>query len=472
MSDRLEQGGFAATGMAMAAVGVAAALVVGASEQSAAGVATALYAALACLWVAFAVIMWLFLRQRRTRKKLASLYDRLLWLARHPESPLPAPLARLDDLTEQGVDQLSRLAIDHARHISIRRPNETGMLQRIVAGLSEPLLAVTESGQISLINAAARSMLGAETAAVGSSVFDILPRDSLLSALSEARKQGRPVFCGTVEAGRRMVDLQMVDLGAGVGALIRAGAATYDHALEFNLRLHEHAPPAYAPKEDTLLADLSFLVLDTETTGLDAHNDSVVSIGAVRMEGSRVFHSDAIDMLVNPGRPIPRAAQAIHGVTDAMVAGAPTLQDVMPDLLAKMKNCVVVGHNIGYDMAILAAGAKRIGAAWPTPRQLDTRFIIAGLEIMPDDPDLEEIASRLGVDPRGRHTALGDALVTAEVLRALLPELEHRGVRTWRQLKALCAQPRGLRDQAARFGWTIEEDPSPLPELELELATA
>lgn len=94
-----------------------------------------------------------------------------------------------------------------------------------------------------------------------------------------------------------------------------------------------------------------WVVLDVETTGLSAGRDRVIEIGAVAGEGERItgeFHS-----LVDPGRPVPRPAQRVHGITDAMLRGQPRAEEVLPDFHHFLGHSALVAHNAPFDLGFL-----------------------------------------------------------------------------------------------------------------------
>ncbi|MDP3892495.1 exonuclease domain-containing protein [Nocardioides sp.] len=199
-------------------------------------------------------------------------------------------------------------------------------------------------------------------------------------------------------------------------------------------------------RSSRLLADLTFTVLDTETTGLDpAGGDRIVSLGAVRVVNGRVLRQETFEQLVNPGRRVPAASTAIHGLTDAMLADAPRIEDVLPELTRFAEDTVLVGHDLGFDLRFLAPAARSAGLELTQP-VLDTLLLDVALFPGQRDHTLETIAGRLGVSVVGRHTALGDALVTADVLIGLLGPLREAGVQTLDE--ALTASRRAFRSRA------------------------
>lgn len=189
-------------------------------------------------------------------------------------------------------------------------------------------------------------------------------------------------------------------------------------------------PEQAAGWQDRPLAELDCTVFDTETTGFSpAAGDEIVSIGAVRVVGGRLRRAEVFERLVDPGRPVPPASTAVHGITDELVQGQPPLEQVLPLFARFCADTVLVGHNVGFDMGFLRAREARTGVRLTSP-VLDTLLLDAAAHPDAEEHSLEAIATRLGVDVVGRHTALGDALVTGEVLVRLLAVLQARGITT------------------------------------------
>jgi DNA polymerase III subunit epsilon len=178
------------------------------------------------------------------------------------------------------------------------------------------------------------------------------------------------------------------------------------------------------------LAQLSYTVFDTETTGLDpGGGDEILQIGATRIVNGRLLRSECFDSLVNPQRTIAAASTAIHGIDAAMVAGQPTIAQVLPAFHAFAADTVLVGHNVAFDMRFLQLKEAPTGIVFSQP-VLDTLLLAAVAQPNQPSQRLEALAQRLGVSLLGRHTALGDALVTAEVFLKLLPLLADKGIVT------------------------------------------
>jgi len=178
------------------------------------------------------------------------------------------------------------------------------------------------------------------------------------------------------------------------------------------------------------LAELAYTVFDTETTGLQpSAGDQILQIGATRIVAGKLRREDAFEQLVNPQRDIPAAGIAIHGIEPAMVTDAPTIDAVLPSFAAYAHDTVLVAHNAAFDMRFLELQRESTGVAFDQP-VLDTLLLSAVVHPAQESHRLESIAERLGVPVLGRHTALGDAMVTAEVFLKLVPLLGERGIHT------------------------------------------
>ncbi|PRY65712.1 DNA polymerase-3 subunit epsilon [Vreelandella songnenensis] len=194
---------------------------------------------------------------------------------------------------------------------------------------------------------------------------------------------------------------------------------------------------AELPSPDTALAScplrsLELVIFDTETTGLELRKgDSVISIGACRIVNTRLLASDTFDEYVNPQKRIPQASTAIHGITDEDVSDAPLLLPVLERFRDYIGDAAILAHNAAFDM--LAISHQGVTFDMPV---LDTLLISRALDEALDGHDLDSLVKRYCLNlPAGmRHTALGDARVTAELWLALLPRLEARGISTVEQL--------------------------------------
>jgi DNA polymerase-3 subunit epsilon len=184
------------------------------------------------------------------------------------------------------------------------------------------------------------------------------------------------------------------------------------------------------------LADLSYTVFDTETTGVEpSAGDRIVSIGAVRIVNGRLLKQEVFEQLVDPQRSISRESVRIHGIRTRDLAGQPTLRDALPGFHRFCEDTVLVAHNAAFDMRFLELGEAETGVRFTQP-VLDTLLLSAVVHPHQQDHRLEAIAERLGIAVIGRHTALGDALVTSEIFLKLVTLLAEQGVVTLGQALA------------------------------------
>ena len=201
---------------------------------------------------------------------------------------------------------------------------------------------------------------------------------------------------------------------------------------DFDLFAHSEQASELAERR---LADLAYTVFDTETTGLaPSAGDAILQIGAARIVAGKLRREDSFEQLVNPRRDIPAAGIAIHGIRPEMVADAPSIETVLPAFHAFAADTVLVAHNAAFDMRFLQMQEAATGVVFDQP-VLDTLLLSAVVHPQQDSHGLEAIAERLGVAMLGRHTALGDAMVTAEIYLKLVPLLAERGIHTLGQAR-------------------------------------
>jgi len=187
---------------------------------------------------------------------------------------------------------------------------------------------------------------------------------------------------------------------------------------------------------DRALNELTYTVFDTETTGLDPNQDEIISIGAVRIVNGRIRSEERFDQLIDPRRPVPPDSVRIHGITPEQLVDKPTIDLVLPAFQRFAEDTVLVGHNAAFDLRMFQVKARSTGVTFINP-VLDTLLLSAAIHPSLKDQDLDSIALRLlGRPIVDRHTALGDALATAEIFLKLLPLLAQTGITTFRQALA------------------------------------
>lgn len=187
--------------------------------------------------------------------------------------------------------------------------------------------------------------------------------------------------------------------------------------------------------DDRLLSELSYTVFDTETTGLyPSEGDEIIQIGAARCVNGKLLRQESFEQLVDPRRLIPASTIAIHGITQEMVKGKPTINEVLPTFHTFAEDTVLVAHNAAFDMKFLQLQERNTGLVFDHP-VLDTLLLSAVVHPNQASHRLESIAERFNISVVSRHTALADALVTAEVFLRLIPLLQAMGICTLRQAR-------------------------------------
>lgn len=196
------------------------------------------------------------------------------------------------------------------------------------------------------------------------------------------------------------------------------------------------AVPVQATFDDlgTPLADITFVVVDLETTGGSPATSSITEVGAVKVRGGEVlgeFHS-----LVNPGEPIPAFIAVLTGITDATVAGAPRIAAVLPAFLEFARGSVLVAHNAPFDVGFLKAACQRHEVGWPGFDVLDTARVARRTLDRDEAPNckLATLARLFRASTTPTHRALDDARATVDVLHGLFERLGCHGVTTLEEI--------------------------------------
>lgn len=341
----------------------------------------------------------------------------------------------LDDLAPAAAavaDRLGRSTFDAAEALAERTAELAAEKDRLAAVLTGTPVAVSIVGpthKLVLYDGQSADLLGQEgPVRLNASIFEYLRPGPIESTLADLRREGlrrAPLVAETVSGRVCTGHIRLMGEAAGYMLMLEPLAPEAERPLTYDFALLEGRDGAAS--RDTPLRDLSFVVFDTETTGLDPDTDAIVQIGAVRVLGGRIVPGEVFETLVDPGRQIPAASSRVHGITDAAVSGSPGPAEAAQAFRRFADGSVPVAHNAPFDMAML----RRAGAA-PEPPVLDTVLISAAVFGGHEAHTLDALAERLGVTlPEAeRHTALGDARATAQVLIRLLAVCDGRGLNT------------------------------------------
>jgi DNA polymerase-3 subunit epsilon len=178
--------------------------------------------------------------------------------------------------------------------------------------------------------------------------------------------------------------------------------------------------------DDTPIDRVRFVVLDSETTGLNPRTDRIVTIGAVAVQAGEILIEDSFAALLKVSR--NTSAVTVHGVTRDESRGGIEEPAALEQFLDYLRDGVIVGHHIGHDVGTFDAGYERHWGTRLLNRSLDTMDLTLHLErdgAFAGRPPirqftLDALCDMFGVVPHDRHTASGDAFITAQVFLRLL----------------------------------------------------
>ena len=194
---------------------------------------------------------------------------------------------------------------------------------------------------------------------------------------------------------------------------------------------------------------LSYAVVDVETTG-GRHEGGhrMTEVAVVEVRGGAVH--DVFETLVHPGRRVPRRTVELTGITDRMLAGAPTFDEIAEEVFRRIAGRVFVAHNASFDWGWLRAQLGDALGDVPEVERLCTISLARRLAPELRRRNLDALSEFFDIPIHGRHRARGDALATARVLLRLLDRAESLGIGDLRSLKRY-RPPRGARYQRDLF---------------------
>jgi DNA polymerase-3 subunit epsilon len=194
----------------------------------------------------------------------------------------------------------------------------------------------------------------------------------------------------------------------------------------------------------TPLQKMTFVVVDLETTGFRPHHgDEIIAIGAVKVDKARADSTSRFHTLVRPQGTIPDVVVRLTGITEELVQSAPPLAEALQSWLEYTRSHILVAYGAGLDASFLKVGLKKAWGASLKHRFLDIWLLARWLH--PDFPDhsLERLLHHYAIPLKGRHTADGDAWMTAQLWEKMLQRLQELQVENLGQLYAAINQSRG-----------------------------
>jgi DNA polymerase-3 subunit epsilon len=196
----------------------------------------------------------------------------------------------------------------------------------------------------------------------------------------------------------------------------------------------------------TPLDKLGFAVMDVETTGFNyKKGDEIIAIGAVIVEDGEIKREKTFHQLVYPNRQVPDPVSRLTGIAGDMLVGRPSFFGVLQQFLGFIGCNIIIGHNIPFDLGFINPKLKKYCRTEIKNRAIDTLDIARFLDLPSKSVSLDNLLDFYGIEPVGRHSALGDALLTAELFIRLAAALKDRHIHTLAELDSLIKQ-------RARFG--------------------
>lgn len=181
----------------------------------------------------------------------------------------------------------------------------------------------------------------------------------------------------------------------------------------------------------TPLDELCFAVLDVETTGFNhKKGDEIIEVGSVIIEGGEIARDKTFHQLVSPNRHVSDEIYELTGIQRKMLLGAPKFLEIVQQFLTFIGGNIIVGHNIHFDLGFINPKLKKYYRTNIKNRTIDTIGLARSLHIPAKSLSLDNLLAFYGIEPVGRHTALGDALLTAEVFLRLMAALKKHHIST------------------------------------------
>lgn len=206
-------------------------------------------------------------------------------------------------------------------------------------------------------------------------------------------------------------------------------------------------PPPPGPPWDLPVHETPWVFLDCEMTGIDPARDAVIEVAARRIRGA--VEEGSLDTLVRADIPSAPAAQAAHGIDDALLGDAPRFIEVVPALEALLEGAVPVLHGAALDRVFLNRALEAHGSALRIRQVIDT-VLLARRAVLATSYRLAAVCDHLGVPPRRWHRAREDVLAVQEVFVRVNALLRPESARDLWQVRAGVRAPTLVRDAVSR----------------------
>lgn len=196
------------------------------------------------------------------------------------------------------------------------------------------------------------------------------------------------------------------------------------------------------PSDEDLLGDINtrrFVVLDTETTGFDYEKDRILCIGAIILQNNTISIQDSFEVYIQQEHYNNATAQ-IHGILKDFVLDRPKELEVLQQFLAFLGDSIIIAHHTVFDVTMINKALERNGLPTLKNRALDTALlykktlIVSNVLERKEHYSLDDLADKFDISKKDRHTAMGDAYITAIAFLKILKKLREKKEITLKEL--------------------------------------
>ncbi|WP_026525026.1 PolC-type DNA polymerase III [Butyrivibrio sp. MB2005] len=180
----------------------------------------------------------------------------------------------------------------------------------------------------------------------------------------------------------------------------------------------------------------TFVVFDIETTGFSPKKNKIIEIGAVKLKDGQIL--DRFSEFIDPGEPIPFNITKLTSITDEMVIGCPTRDEIVPRFVEFCEGCILVGHNVGFDISFINENCRQLGIDVDYTT-VDTMGLSRAFFPRQAKHNLDALCKTLGVVNEHHHRAVDDAECTAKIFLKFMPMMEQEQADDLTKVNALGA---------------------------------